>query len=718
MTAPDVEPTPDGPEVPPAGRAEELRPPTSPAPEPSPNEPDGDDLGDKGLGDEERMDAEGARGFADAGRLFNLGQSATGDHATSIGSINITYGSQGETRCWSGMVTAEYVARLSDTYVPAPSDLELDRRLATQEVVFLGAPAGTGRGLAAHLAQSRRHAVDKVALVVLAPGTPITALLDRPDLLWEGCGHVLEPDLRPDPAALAALELRARSRRATVVVIGDTRRDRDLADYLVEHRLPDLRAVFRAHLVHGLGERGTCVGDCVDCRGECLDPYADRCLRHPDLAAELDAAMQVSEAIDLARPIAAEAPKGDELDALLADLLPARLRRNAELILRATVDPDVGQPSAEYRRAFRIAYAVFDGLPLTWVFEAADRLVDPDAEDGPGPSFGLETRVLVGDGMCAPEAEADESPRLARMRSRLLVRAMLDVAWNDWGLARHLLRWLDALVESGRPGVRERAAVVAGWLARYDFAHVYDSLVDLWARSQKGSLRGAAALAARTTAEDHRLQPLLGERIRDWLGDGSAYQRASVARAYYYGLGRVRPFQALADLRVVARDRMQRRNEVIAAAVDQTYPSLDPGALIRTLRGWAEAEDELVRVHASRALVLLAARPAGEPRPGWPELLARAADRDVAIADLAGLWAAALVHPATAFEAWRRLGYWIGRADGRPQLADWLAALLVNLADGPLRDRLVHHLAHVWRRQMPQNPFLVRLTALLEGDPT
>jgi hypothetical protein len=707
MIAPDAEPTPEGPEEPPAGLNEDEQPPAHEAP------PEVRD----DLGDQERVDAEGVRG-RDAGRLFNLGQSATGDGATSIGSINITYGSQGETRCWSGMVTEEYVARLSVTYVPGPCDSEVDRRLGAQSVVFLGGTAGTGRRTAAHMAQARRHAADKVALVVLAPGTPVTAVLDRADLLWEGCGHVLETDVRPDQAALSALELGASRRRATVVVIGDAGLGRDLTDYLVAHRLPDLRAVFRAHLVDRLAERGTCVGDCVDCQGACVDGYADLVLRHPDLAAELGGGGQVSEATGLAVPIAVAAPKGDELDALLAELLPARLRGHAQLILRAAADPDHDGPGAEYRRAFRIAYGVFDGLPLTWVFEAAHQLMDPDAGDIPGPSFGLETRALVGDGMCAPGPDAEEMPRRARVRSGLLVRAMLDVAWNDWGLAGHLVRWLDGLVESDRQGVRDRAAEVAGWLARYDFAHVYDSLVDRWARSKKATLRGAAAWAMRTTAGDPRLRPALHDRIRDWLGNGTAYQRASVARAYFYGLGRVRPYQALADLRVVARDRMQRRNEMIAAAVDQTYPSVDPGALVRTLRGWAEARDELVRVHAARALVLLAARPAGEPRLGWPELLARAADRDVAITDLAGLWEGALVHPATAFEAWRRLGYWVDRADGRAELADWLAALLGRLADGRLRGRLAHHLAHVWRRQMPQNPFLVRLTTLLEGDPT
>jgi hypothetical protein len=632
---------------------------------------------------------------------------------------------------WSFELAAD-VSRMASAYAPTRCDDDLDRRLRGGNLLYLSGPVGSGRFTAACMALLRRYTGDKVAGLAVPPGHQVSEIFDRPEHLWKGFGHVLvaATDLRLDPMTLARLEKVASGREATVIVVADGGSRPDLADYLLRYRGPDLAAVFRVQLQRRLlNEQDSCLGGCPDCEGACVTRYVDECVRLADLDVQLGGGASLAHVIHWVEEIvAAKAAAGDDLADLLARLLPTRLREEARQILAVEPGPIADGQSFEsrtaYRRAFRISYAAFNGASLAQVFEAADRLAhqssNSNGTDTPQPPFGMNVRELLGTVMEAHVEDVDQppvgQPRTANLANRHLVRVLLDLAWHDWGLSGRLLRWLDELVASGRPEARVRAAAVAGQLAGFDFGQVYGDLVDKWARHQRREYRQAAGWAALSTAWcAPALLPTVGVQLREWTQRGTAYQRDAAARGYAQGLGALLPYEALNDLRVIASDGLQRRNGVVADAVAVTCPAAPPWYVVTALGRWLESRYGFVHAHGARALVRLARRRADSKREGWPEPLAWIADGDVEPADLAALWAPALSLPVTAFEAWGLLGYWISRADTRPELADPLARLLAEVcADPALRGRTSHQLTHVWRPQMPVNPFLDRVATLLK----
>lgn len=682
---------------------------------------------------DERIDASATAqllgGSVSVGDVSGSGVHLAGHGATAtVNYFGMPVGDPGRTALsWSFELAAD-VSRMASAYAPTQSDADLDRRLRSGNLLYLSGPVGSGRFTAACMALVRRHAVGRIAGLSVPPGRQISEIFDRPEHLCEGYGHVLvaATDLHLDPMTLARLEKVASRRTASVIVVADGGARPDLADYLLRYRGPDLAAVFRVQLESRLrAELEACFGGCFDCEGACVTRYVDECVRLADLDAQLGAGVNLGEVIHWVEEIVgAKAPASDELVDLLARLLPARLREEARQILAVGQEiataGDAAETRSAYQRAFRISYAAFNGASLARVFEAADRLAAPPAGgEEPRSPLGMNVHELLGPVMTAYVEDVDQppvgQPRTASLTNPYLVTTLLDLAWHDWGLSGRLLRWLDGLVGSGRQEVRDRAAVVAGQLARFDFEQVYGDLVDQWARHHRRDYRQAAGLAALATAwRVPSLRTTVGTQVRQWVRRGTAYQRDAAARGYAQGLGALLPYEALNDLRLIAYDGIQRRNGIIADAVAATCPGAPPWFVLRKLAEWLESRIGYVEAHAARALLRLARRPADGTREGWPEPLAWLADGDVEPADLAALWRPALIVPSTTFEAWSVLGYWIGRADGRPELADQLDRLLAEVwADQALRDRAGHQLTHVWRPQMPRNPFLDRVATQL-----
>ncbi len=694
------------------------------------------------------------------GDVWVRGQNATGPGSAAIGTLNITTArTDGSSRTWAETLTGTWVRQLADGYAPTPSDPQLDRYLKQHHLVCLSGAAGTGRHAAACLSSARRHGFDQVA--VLHAEQPGDLLL--PEAPWrDGHGHVWRltgtaaRDL--DGMALVGLAARAAARGATLVLVGDfDHRDQELAGHLVEHRPAAPVDVFRAQLRRQL--RGRCVGWCATgCVGDCVDGYVeDECVGNPLLAAHLAAGPRTGEVVRLAESLARTAPRGAQLTERLERLLPRQLRERAARVLAAADGGDTPAWGVDRRRAFRLACAVLAGQPVAEIHAAAGALAAPGLagvglEPAPDPG-GVPGLPGAGAVPGFPFAGAPLAPPTGRsggaldallgpvLREAVLVvdddrvpgrrriefapgndplrRSLLEVAWADWWLPEQLLGWLGGLVRDGTPGVRQAAAGAVGWSAAHG-VHAALRVVDQLARERRAGVRQAAAIALVGMA----MQPELRQRVRieldRWAAGGAAHLRDTVARAYALGLARLWPETALAQLRRVAEARMQRRNNSVVRGLVEVYVCGHAASVLPALAQWAVDEDEPeVRLHAGRALRVLADRWAPAPRERWPELLDLARVGTVRMADLATCWATALSLPGTAYRAWRTLGFWLSRAEGHPEVSDLCLRLIGLVVQGrePLRRRLDHQLRHVWGPLMRDNTLLHDVRRLIDEDP-
>ncbi|MEU4215501.1 hypothetical protein [Actinoplanes sp. NPDC026623] len=681
------------------------------------------------------FDMLGRLGATTTGNIRNEGQTAVGDGATAAESILYTTFNVGQKgKSWSGAVPREHLDRLVAAYATGPSDAELASVLTLRSVVYLSARPGWGRYAAAQVALATRHSPDRVVMIHVAPGERIVEAVED-DSYFEGHGHVVDAT---DAHSIGFMDLlsidrHARAKKATVVVIGPlAERGHDLGSYLFSHRRPTAVAAFRSQLTYLLNKRGKCVARCPVCRLDCVPAYLDGCISQHALRSHLNETLSLEDAAKIAAVIGGAAP-GTDLDRLVADILNQRLHAQARLVLRASdeesrTDRELWSGTADYRRAFRLAFGALEGAPMAAVYGAADRLIriqraeNTDVVAAPDP-VEFELDCLLSYGMQVPGLDAPPvgRPRIARMANPELVPAMLDVGWNERGLGPRLMRWLGELAVEPLPVVRERAAMMAGLLSFSDYDAVMDGLISPWARSRGMRPRQAAGLSLLSCAHNPALHPNLRRQIDLWMdrSKGSVYTRDTVAWAYAYGLGAALPYEGLGHLRRIGKDRWQRRSFLVAFGVEQAYARERAASVLDELLEWVRANDEEKRlqVHAARAFVRLARRETllGEAR--WPELLLRRHRGDVGERQLADLWHAALCLPSTAASAWQAFTAWLVLGDGRPEIADRMLDLIRALAaDARLRSRLRHQRDHVWFERRPSSRLLAAASLLIGED--
>ncbi|MFD2767723.1 hypothetical protein [Micromonospora eburnea] len=673
----------------------------------------------------------GAPSGIGVGDVHVRGQNATGTGATAIGTLNVTMAGAGGGRTWSELLSGMAVRHLADGYAVAPSDQQLDRRLKQRSLVCLSGQNGSGRYTAACLASARRHGYDRVGL--LNAESPAD-LIHAAGALRPGHGYVLRLDeagvRELDGMTLVGLATRVEAATATVVLVGDFLRRDEFAAHLVEHQSPAAADVFRAQLRQQL--RSRCVGGCGDgCARRCVDLYVeDECATHPLLLAYLNGGPRPGEVARVVDLIAQHPVRGAELTQRLERLLPRQLRERAGRILDCA---DSGTDVAGFwtdadRRAFRISCAVLAGQPVVEIHQAARLLAAPDLPGavpnaGPSGRAGAALDSLLGPTLRQAVLVMDDDRLPAGRRIEFapgndaLRAALLDVAWEDWWLPEQLLRWWSELARDGMPGVRQAAAGAIGWSAGHGVQHAL-RVVDQLARERRASVRQAAAIALVAMA----MQPPLRQRIRaeldGWAAGGAAHLRDTVARAYALGLARLWPDAALVQLRQVAQARMQRWQNSVVRGLVQVYEAGHAPNVMAALAEWTASPEPEVRLHAGRAMRILADRWSPAPREHWPELLDLARGGTVSLTDLATCWAGALALPGTAYRTWRTLGFWLNRADGHPEVAAYCLKLLSLVVDGrePLRRRLDHQLRHVWGPLMPHNTLLDDVRRLTDED--
>ncbi|MFG1764194.1 hypothetical protein ACGFIH_12765 [Micromonospora parva] len=702
--------------------------PAEPAEEP-PEEDDPEDLLDPG--DVLRRLAGLLGGSTiDVGDVRVHGQNATGPGAVAIGTVNVTAGrSDGAGRVWFETLVEAGVRDTASRYAHAPSDQRLDHHLQQHHLVCLSGPVGSGRFTSATLAVARRHGFERVRVL---GADQVTDLLGADAPLPAGHGYVLrlsEVTLREvDGFTLVALAARAEASDTTLILVGDfSRRRHDLVGHIVEHRCAPAVEVFRGQLRHQL--RGQCVGWCAGrCDGRCVERYVDEeCVGHPLLSAYLASEPRPGEVLDIVATIARTVPRGGALAERLEQLLPLQLRqRAAEILDVRRGGENVDAFPHDEVRAFRLSCAVLAGQPVTEIHQAAQRLARFDFQEPAStgaPFRGAVLDALLGSTLGQAVTRLDDAsvPGGCRIEfsagAQPLRSALLDVAWTEWWSPRQLLDWLADLIRGDLPVVRQAAAGAIGWSATRDVQAALDTVGEL-ARERRAGVRQAAAIVLVAMA----MQPALRTRIRteigQWAAGSAAHLQDTVARAYSLGLARLWPESALAQLRQVARARMQRWNNSVVRGLVEVYRNGHAASVVPALVDWTASVDPEVRLHAARTLRVLADRWAEPPREHWPELLHLVDQRTIDLADLAALWATALSLPKTAYRSWRTLGFWLDRADQQPAVASHCLELLRHVIAGQpaLCHRLDHQLRHVWRPVMPHNDLLDDVRRLIDEE--
>ncbi|ATE52680.1 hypothetical protein [Actinosynnema pretiosum] len=599
----------------------------------------------------------------------------------------------------TGPIPREVLDSITSTYVEPANYRELRAGVRDRRLVLLRAPAGWGRtATALHLlARECAEGVDK-----LSPDTDLRVLSTRLELGADR-GYLLEALDLDQAASLSGfalgqwrLRLEQAGARMVVLVAAHTRfREREVADYLLEgaQRTDDLALVL-SHFRTGLRRAG----------GE--ERELDEFPEFADLVEEvLGRTLRAHDLAELGRGLC-RVVLGEH------DLAEVRLRyaRGAGSAFREWFDglEDVGQ------RAFAIALAVLDGLPLATTAEHAIKLAKsfqaaevPDRRDRARDVFALRTPAL------AEHLEAEittavhdgELGSLAvdvvRYRDPHRPREVLEHVWREHPEAHAVVRgWLRALGGSSDRAVRFRAGVAVGLLSLSEFEQVRRHVIERWADRKRYWERDAVLGALRLPSLQPELQPLITRMVDKWLQGKEATGRRTAAVAALGVLPIMAVEESLKRLRKAANTTDQAMRIVVTDAVTNLvveHDRLDPvlGELIR----WSVSDKVDVRQTAMNCVTQLcvylqvAREDSAEPWPGFlsvadedrlaehpqaavPVGKGRATRRDAVVA----LLARALEAPHYVQETLGVLRGWAETAQRDPAQREPLGALLVDVA--------------------------------------
>lgn len=599
----------------------------------------------------------------------------------------------------------------SGTYVASPTDAELDRMLATQHLAYLSGRAGTGRHTTAVGALLRRPGIAQVRDLFHAPGARLAELPHQPNLVEPHTGYIVRTPPTPvQRLELLAIDALTRHIGSAVIVIGQGEEQREkLSRFLVPHRPPDTASIFLAQLRHRLAEGAPCDHHCsaADCHGQCADMCMRLCREDDALTEHLSGLDQPHQATRLAIDVAAARPTTrEQLQLLLADQ-EAALRDTAAELLRvadesaqSVTTTRTRTPTATYIRCFRLAYAIMAECPVSLAADLGAALllimepVEPHTEDElavrrPWDGFGLALDDTVPEEMRGRPTELSTvtapTGRIAWLRERRLMRALLDVAWNDYPASQGgLLTWLIALGDHPVPVVRQRAALAAAVFAEYDTEQVMVRVFRNWASSGTAHRRQAAALGLVQAARTQILHATIVEEIHHWARDRHLRTQDTAARAYLTGLARTLPARSvLDDLHAIGRSHGHRSNPVVAMAIDALATESNIAGIVTAIARWHESGHDELAVHAVRATVELAARDGGETSGGWPLLLCCVRDEPESRPAVASLLAAGVRAPESGYAMCRSVAEWAAAADGFRRMSDVFHEVLTEAWQSP-----------------------------------
>ncbi|WP_143447114.1 hypothetical protein [Kibdelosporangium aridum] len=480
----------------------------------------------------------------------------------------------------SGAVAEQTLRSVAATFVEPDDYPGLRSKLRARSVVMLRAKPGWGRTTFALrlLHQECVQGVEKL--------NPDVSLRAPKELgLRAGRGHLLEW-LRVNEARqlhefhFDELKRALDTKGSRMVVLLDPAteiRDEALSAYILDATaFPDGAAVvanhFRAHL-RSAGKPEQQIED--------FPEFADL----------------VTESIRTARRVG-------QLAEFARDLGEVALRRADFATIRSRY---AGTAEAEFRewfdtlidndqRAFAVALAAFNGMPMHIVAETAT-LLAKDMQAAENPDQRTRTRSLftlrrsdlietVGAEVVTEMETTELGPLMAHVvkyRDDRRPRKVLQHVWWEYDEAHAVVRnWLRKLGASENKRVCARAGVAVGLLSLSEFDHARQFVIEKWADADSFRELQAVMGALELPSRQPELQPLLVEMLDKWLKSDSVGRRTAAIKALGT-FGIVTPDVAMAKMRRVASREDSTTKDRFAIADALTNMAMIPGRLGQVL---------------------------------------------------------------------------------------------------------------------------------------
>ncbi|MER6587732.1 hypothetical protein [Micromonospora chalcea] len=645
----------------------------------------------------------------------NDGPAVYGDYAHVVGSI-INVAQDDRVR-----LSIDPVSRIKlkvATLVKPACFKDLTQRLDRSPVVGLAGPSGTGRLTTACAVLAARYGGENVREIMLTESSDPLQVRDHPDLLQKGHGYIIRLGPNATAGLIRALERTFEQRESSAIMVRDLDTPGGALHHaeVFHHLSIDPIAVFRRHLVYNL--HGRCVHSdrCGDRR--CGTRYARRLLEKKFVRRGVTLLHRPRECAQQAEMIATRLPQSDEQIAALLPSGEIRRRVRARAILETPpVDSSYQHRHLQHRRALRVTYAVFSGHPIAHVTDAAGLLLEGldglFAHSAIGrPALVYSFPELLGDDL-AQHWDSEEKAigsfksGLATRKAQVepdMVRALLDVAWNEFDNSRSaLIGWLNALAAHPAEDFKHCAAVAAAGFARHDFEQVYDSVIGNWAKDRRPPLRRAAAAALVAVANladsgppdrlaGHRISSRVSAEISSLARSGAAFERDTAAKAWSMGFRPANHNRLLQELTHVARNAHGYLGYEITGAVAGLAGDIGHAPILVLLKRWALSEDRALELAASRAFSRLIMSEL--PLPGHFPLLSLAGVSPHALEDVVTLWRLVLLDPDHAENGWRQLGHWLRSFRAYAPTAEAFQTMLRKLVlDPSVRPRFTYWLS-------------------------
>ncbi|MEV6924282.1 hypothetical protein AB0M46_07200 [Dactylosporangium sp. NPDC051485] len=601
---------------------------------------------------------------------------------------------------------AGYVAREIETYVPVDRVGDMLAELRGRHLVVLGGAPGSGRTTTG-LYLLERAGCDPARIGTLeVDDENIFAVLYDEVTLEPGQGFVIERAGRPMRAnSVEALRQRATDSGAFLVIVDGP----EPGPFTVAR--PDGAEVLDRHLeVRLRRHRADCYAGCDEMS---LLRYRRRVRDDPAVRARLLLTRSVSDVVrllvaPLTRPDVVHSGKPlDDVDPAWDDAL----RNLAKELLQAPPSDPAKPQLVPHQQAFRISYAVFHGLPLSYVFQAAELLSQKIMplyevrESAPAHLiFDASLDTLIDQRMVAAqpaEVAADGAPRTAQLSDVRLLGSLLEVAWHDYDtLRRPIMLWLQVLGGSPIAQVRVRAGQIVGLLAAFDFAEVYATVIRVWAGWQV-QYRFSAAAAMDQAYRAKGLAERVHGQVDAWAGSSDPQLQDAAARSYGLDIGTADVPHAIKMIAWLGGRSGLATSNAVSVAMGWLFLNGGGDLVMREISEWISSENQHLRQHAVRVLVILARYAGSAGLEGWPALPEIAAGNHEYRDALVALWRRALTGPMTSRRAWTPMLQWLLLADRDPELAAFVEAMALDVFRGALAQRALFNLT-IWRKRNPK----------------